>query len=137
VGERDFDFWVGEWDVSWGNGARGRNVISQLFDGNAVLEQFDGRPGIELQGASLSVYDAGGEVWRQTWVDSDRNYLVFEGTFVDGVMDLRTERGGATYRMQWRDIEPDSLRWLWQRQAGDGNWETLWELRYARSGADT
>lgn len=132
MGERDFDFWFGDWDVSWGDGKHGRNVVSHLFDGRAILEQFDGRPGIDLRGTSVSVYDAGSERWRQTWVDSERNYLLFEGVFADGVMDLRTTGDGVVHRMQWRDIEPETLRWLWQRAAEDGSWETRWELRYAR-----
>ncbi|MGH9203900.1 MAG: hypothetical protein ACRD2A_21950, partial [Vicinamibacterales bacterium] len=26
VGDRDFDFWVGRWEVRWGDGAAGTNV---------------------------------------------------------------------------------------------------------------
>jgi hypothetical protein len=132
VGERDFDFWVGEWDVTWDRSARGTNSISYLFDGRAILEQFDGRPGIDLRGTSVSVYDTESARWRQTWVDSERNYLPFEGAFADGVMDLRTTRGGVVHRMLWTDIEHETLRWLWQRVADDGGWETLWELQYVR-----
>jgi hypothetical protein len=132
VSECDFDFWVGEWDVSWGDGKHGTNVVSPLFDGRAILEQFDGRPGIDLCGTSVSVYDGEAARWRQTWVDSERNYLLFEGAFADAVMDLRTTGNGAVYRMQWRDIERDTLRWLWQRVTDDDDWETLWELHYVR-----
>jgi hypothetical protein len=134
VGERDFDFWVGDWDVSWGEDARGTNKVSHLFDGRAILEQFDGRPGIDLLGTSVSVYDSKSARWCQTWVDSERNYLLFEGAFADGGMDLRTTGDGVMYRMQWKDIEDDTLRWLWQRSREDAEWETLWELRYARRG---
>jgi hypothetical protein len=136
VGERDFDFWVGDWDVSWSDGSRGSNVVTSLFEGAAVLEQFDGRPGIDLRGVSISVYDTRSDVWRQTWVDSERNYLSFEGAFADGIMDLRTTRDGVVFRMQWRDIEPNSLRWLWQRRVDEREWETLWELVYARRRLD-
>lgn len=132
MSERDFDFWLGEWDVSWGSGAQGTNLITPLFDGRAILEQFDGRPGIDLRGTSVSVYDSKSARWRQTWVDSDGSYLLFEGAFADGVMDLRTARDGVVYRMQWREIERDTLRWLWQRATDDRDWETLWELRYVR-----
>jgi hypothetical protein len=132
MSERDFDFWLGDWDVNWGDGAHGTNVISPLFDGAAILEQFDGRPGIDLRGTSISVYDSRSARWRQTWVDSERNYLLFEGAFADGVMDLRTAGDEVVYRMQWRDIERDTLTWLWERGTDDGDWETLWELRYVR-----
>jgi hypothetical protein len=134
VGERDFDFWVGGWEVSWGDGARGTNTVKHLFDGRVILEQFDGRPGIDLRGTSVSVYDKSSRR-RQTWVDSERNYLLFEGAFADGVMDLRSTDNGVVHRMLWRDIQHETLRWLWQRAVDDGGWETLWELRYVRRSA--
>src|SRR5262245_41907790 len=67
----DFDFWLGTWDVRWGPSERetGRNVITRSFGGRVVEERFDGRPGIDLLGMSVSVFDEHRELWRQTWVD--------------------------------------------------------------------
>lgn len=133
VGDRDFDFWIGRWRVRWGDGAEGTNVVSKIFDGRVIVEQFDGRPGIGLQGLSVSVYDATEGAWRQTWVDSDGNYIPFTGGMRGNAMDLRGDRAGEPVRMLWRDIRPDSLRWLWERSPNGGSsWETLWELRYER-----
>ena len=47
-------------------------------------------------------------------------------------MELRGEHRGEPRRMVWRDIEADSLTWLWQRSADSGTWETLWALAYSR-----
>jgi len=128
-----FDFWLGRWEVRWGEGARGTNEITKVMDGRVVLERFDGRPGTELVGMSVSVYDPDDGLWRQTWVDSQGSYLQFQGNARDGVMELRGEHGGEPRRMVWGDIEDASLTWLWQR-SGDGgsSWETLWELAYSR-----
>jgi hypothetical protein len=41
---RDFDFWLGDWDVSWGEGERGTNVTEAIFGSKVILERFDGRP---------------------------------------------------------------------------------------------
>ena len=49
----DFDFWVGAWDLSWPPDGHGRNVISRVLDDRVVLEQFDGRQGIEMRGMSV------------------------------------------------------------------------------------
>ena len=56
----DFDFWLGTWSVRWGTGddETGRDVISRAFGGRVVEEQFDGRPGVDLRGMSMSVFDA-------------------------------------------------------------------------------
>lgn len=134
MGERDFDFWLGRWEVRWRDGKYGTNVVSKIFDGKVIVEQFDGRPGIALRGLSVSVHDAREEVWRQTWVDNDGNYLPFVGGMHDGVMELRGERPGRELvRMQWRDVERDSLRWLWERSVDGGTtWETLWKVHYCR-----
>ena len=50
---------------------------------------------------------------------------------------LRTSavRGGVPVelRMIFRDIEPDSFRWLWERSTDAGaTWATAWEIAYTR-----
>lgn len=136
VHEDEFDFWLGSWDVSWADGARGRNVVRKILSGRVVLEEFDGRPGTPLRGTSVSVFDHDAGVWRQTWVDNQGNYLDFAGSFRRGVMDLRRDGGRFAYRMRWLDIERDSVTWLWERRAPDARrWTTLWRLAYARAKA--
>jgi hypothetical protein len=135
MGADAFDFWLGRWEASWGAGARGTNEITKILGGRVIEERFDGRPGTDFQGMSVSVYDADDGLWLQTWVDSQGGYLRFEGTFHNGVMELRGEQGGEPRRMLWRDLQPDSLTWLWQRSGDAGvSWETLWELAYSRLG---
>lgn len=134
---REFDFWLGEWDLTWGDGQRATNSIYQDFDGRVIVESFDGRPSIELQGMSVSTYDVDAGCWRQTWVDNRGSYLDFRGEFRDGQMDLRTERvvdGRPTLlRMRWFDIARDALTWAWERSFDGGRtWETLWQVAYSR-----
>ena len=61
------------------DGATGRNVITKSFDGRVVEERFHGRPGIELRGMSVSVYDGHRDRWFQTSVDDEGNYFALEG----------------------------------------------------------
>jgi len=42
--EKQLDFWLGEWDVSWGEGQHGTNHIQRVLDGLVIQEDFDGRP---------------------------------------------------------------------------------------------
>jgi hypothetical protein len=134
---RQFDFWLGEWDLAWGDGEHATNSIYLDFDDRVIVESFDGRPSIELQGMSISTYDEDAACWRQTWVDNNGGYLAFKGAYADGRMDLRTRREvdgrPALMRMLWSGIRHDTLTWRWQRSFDRGSsWETLWQIAYTR-----
>jgi hypothetical protein len=127
----DFDFWLGMWRGEWGDdGAHGTNSISKEYDGRVVYERFDGRPGADFTGMSVSVYDEQEDCWRQTWVDDAGNYFHLVGRFEqDEMILLCRER----YRMRFFDITPKSFRWTWERRKGEA-WELSWEIDYRRLG---
>ena len=134
---RQFDFWLGEWDCSWGDGEGGTNSVYLDLGDKVVVESFDARPSLEYQGMSHSVYDRAVARWKQTWVDSDGTYLDFVGGFENGVMELRrngeVDGAPAVFRMRWENIERDSLDWSWQRSDdGGATWTTLWAIGYTR-----
>ena len=60
-----FDFWLGEWDVSWGDGQHGRNHVTRILDSHVIQESFNGAPAVEFQGLSLSVYSPRLRQWQQ------------------------------------------------------------------------
>jgi hypothetical protein len=128
----EFDFWLGEWDARW-DGGRGTNVVTSELDGAVILERFDGRPGTDLQGISVSVQDGG--TWRQTWVDSQHGYLDFSGGMREGVMELHHERDvdgeRARFRMRFTEIASSSFVWFWERLVDD-TWEERWRIDYTR-----
>ena len=135
--QRQFDFWLGEWDLSWGDGATATSSIYLDFDGHVIVESFDGRPSLELQGTSLSTYDFDRRLWRQTWVDNQGSHYEFAGAFRAGEMELRTETevcGRPTLlRMRWFNIREDALDWAWERSDDGGqHWTPLWEVAYSR-----
>lgn len=145
---RQFDFWLGEWDVTWpteqaggeaGERGSGTNRITRMFGDCVIEENFSNGDG-SFTGHSVSVYDERAALWRQTWVDSDGNYLWFTGRFDGQAMDLRTEpiqreSGIAVYRMLWSDISEDSLEWAWQVSPDQGDtWRDLWNISYRRRG---
>ena len=83
---RQFDFWLGEWDLTWGESGRGINRITAVLDNRVIQEEFDGTPSTPLRGLSVSTYNAQMGKWQQTWVDNTGSYLDFVGEFVDGKM---------------------------------------------------
>ncbi|MEO0617595.1 MAG: hypothetical protein AAFY69_15810, partial [Pseudomonadota bacterium] len=110
------DFWVGDWAVSWtdadGNTLTGRNRIDRdAYSGCVVTERFDGRPGLDLQGTSVSVYDVAARTWRQTWVDNQGGYIALTGgPRPDGSFSLQTAvaPNQPRFRMTWSEIQDDS-----------------------------
>src|SRR3954466_12878103 len=85
VEHRQFDFWVGHWDVYVPSGKKaGENRIEVIADGCALLEQWSGGGGVT--GKSLNIYDTSDRRWHQTWVDNSGTLLMLTGAFVDRSM---------------------------------------------------
>src|SRR6185436_10682044 len=126
---RQLDFWVGEWDLTYGDGNKGRNRITKILDGCVILEEFSGAPGVQLDGRSFSTFDRATGRWKQTWVDSSGSYLDFVGSMegANTVFSRQATQGGRTFlqRMIFLDVKPESLTWLWQRSDDGGtSWKT-------------
>ena len=137
TGYNQFDFWLGEWDLSWGDDGKGINKITRILDQCVILENFDGGEAGQLRGLSVSTFNPGTGKWYQTWVDNNGTYLDFIGGMEGERMILTRTfmRDGREMmqRMIFRDIKADSLIWDWQRSADKGEtWEDLWQIRYSR-----
>lgn len=132
--ERQFDFWLGEWDLTWGEDGKATNHVLRVMNKEIIQENFTAP---ELQGMSVSAYDRERGVWCQTWVDSTGAYLDFTGIFEDGKMILVRDaivRGETCkQRMVWFNIEANHFDWNWERSDDYGTtWCTLWEIKYKR-----
>ncbi len=133
---RQLDFWVGTWDLTWGEDGRGTNVIERAYDDCVILERFDGG---DFEGMSMSTWVPAIGAWRQTWVDNQGGYLEFVGGWEDDrmVLSRTTTRDGKeiSQRMVFHDIGENSLLWDWESsEDGEKSWKTLWQIRYRRRG---
>lgn len=142
---RQFDFWVGQWELSWPASetserkpGRGTNRIERTLDDCVIAEHFTGTPGMDLRGMSVSTFNQRKGKWQQTWVDNSGGYLDFVGEFKDGEMILVREAVNGKnqkflQRMVWKNIKPDSLDWSWERSDDGGQtWKVLWPIHYQR-----
>ncbi|KAA3619966.1 MAG: DUF1579 domain-containing protein [Calditrichaeota bacterium] len=143
---RQFDFWLGTWDLAWPGGqmgipegqtGTGTNQIKKVL-GTCVIEENFSFPGGKFDGRSLSVFNPQKKMWQQTWVDNSGAYLLFEGQVEDGKMVLQmepVERNGKTFisRMVFENITENALDWNWQRSSDGGKtWKDLWNIHYTR-----
>jgi hypothetical protein len=135
---RQFDFWLGEWDVRDPAGKLvGRNHITSLHQGCVLLENY--RAGA-FSGSSLNVYDADRRKWHQTWVDSGGSLLVIEGGLDDGRMILAGEtldaaKAGSLVanRITWTPLPDGRVRQLWESSTDNGaTWTTAFDGFYAK-----
>jgi hypothetical protein len=132
--ENQFDFWLGEWNVTWGEDGNGTNHIERILDGKIIQENFTAP---DLHGMSVSSFDPERGLWCQTWVDNNGTYLDFTGKFEDAKMILSRDaiiKGQACkQRMVWYDIRENQLEWNWERSDDNGkSWRVLWQIHYTR-----
>ena len=82
---RQFDFWVGTWDVTNAGGQpAGRNVITLEEKGMLLVEHWTNTQG--ATGTSINFHDAADGRWHQIWVDPSGEVTRYAGTFHDGAM---------------------------------------------------
>ena len=134
---RQFDFWVGDWDLTWGDSGRGTNIITRELDNCVIEEHFSAEPKGTFDGRSVSTYDVKYHRWLQTWVDNSGGYLDFVGGWTGEKMifwrEAVTDSGSFLQRMVYYDIEKNSLDWKWEKSTdGGANWQTLWQIHYKR-----
>jgi hypothetical protein len=140
---RQFDFWIGTWDVfPWtapaGGGARlGTNTIAPIMRHCALLEQWTDAQG--GTGQSFNWWDQNLRTWRQLWLAEDGGTLDYtQGEFRDGAMRFSgwTRRPGGRrveQRLTFFHLHADTVRQLFESSLDSGRtWQPGFDGRYIR-----
>lgn len=136
---RQFDFWLGHWDVFTPDGKpAGENLIEPVLGGCALRESWSGRGG--FTGQSLNSYDASDRQWHQSWVDNQGGRLQLAGRRIGETMELGSagphpDKPGTTLRqrIRWTPQPDGSVRQLWESSIDDGGtWKVEFDGRYVR-----
>lgn len=115
---RQFDFWVGEWDVENPSGAQvGTNRISIGLDGCLVEESWTGSNG--TRGRSLNTYDSRTGQWHQSWLDVFAQHLRLAGGLEGDAMVMSGDRvalSGVPIRdeITWTPLPTGVVRQFWE-----------------------
>lgn len=137
---REFDFWVGEWDVTPVNLPAGRpkpqSRIEKILADCVILENWmpPGNPG----GKSFNIYNRAKQQWEQTWVDASGAVVHFSGHVRDGNMYYTSTTplpNGATQlgKMTFFRVAADSVRQLWEQSTDNGKtWNVGFDGMYVR-----
>ncbi len=133
---REFDFWVGEWDVTSDGKKIAESSIRKIVGGCVIFENYTDPRG--FSGKSFNFYDSTLKKWRQTWVDSGGNVSEFSGEYKDGAMHYEGEshrRDGRRIlrRMIVSNLGADRVRQYSENSVDGGKiWRTSYDFLYLR-----
>lgn len=138
---RQFDFWIGEWDVFDCDGQRvGRNVITKDEKGFLLTEKWTNSNG--GTGTSINYYDPRERQWKQTWVDAGGNVVQYCGGWSKGKMILTghlTNPNGMVVdsRVSYSVNTDGSVRQLVERSSDEGrSWRVYFDGKYVPHSAE-
>jgi len=152
-GQKDFDFFMGDWTVK---NRRLKRILQGASDdwyeftatakarpiwgGLANIDEFEGdMPSGRLQGMTIRLYDSKTQQWRLYWANAQRA-VVDEpviGRFENGrgefFNDELYEGKPIRVRYVWSKITPTSCQWEQAFSPDQGQtWETNWVMELTR-----
>lgn len=139
---RQFDFWIGEWDVrpfATPNAAPIARSIIERANGNCtIVENYYTKAG--YTGKSFNIYDASRQQWRQFWNDNTGVVVEFFGVYDanEKALKYRSESLSASGqkslgRMTFYRRDDGSVRQLWESSTDNGTtWSVLFDGLYTR-----
>ena len=136
---RQFDFWLGDWDVFGPGGKRlGENHIVAVEKGCGLRETWVSASGIT--GTSLNFYDRDEKTWFQAWTDNTGGALRLSGGLRGRDMVLQSEptppdaKGVRTVnRVTWSPLASGKVRQLWETSTDGGKtWTTAFDGTYVK-----
>lgn len=148
---RQFDFWIGEWDVLNRQRAPGPpddttlydtggavDRVHAMLDGCLIVEHWEGHllPDRHVIGFSARAWDPETRRWVTllNWPGPrGAVFFLIRGRFEDGVASFVFEpAAGGFVRYRFRDVARDRLTWEGARSEDGDRWEPFWIMRFRR-----
>jgi hypothetical protein len=132
---RQFDFWIGEWDVKNPQGKIvGSSSVQQILGDCVIFENYE-TPA--YAGKSFNIYDREDKKWHQTWVDKNGVLTEYIGELKDGKMIYTADetRGGkrTLLKMTFTKQSDGNVRQFGEQSTDGGKtWQTRYDLVYVR-----
>ena len=146
---RQFDFWVGEWDVTPFQMApapnlplMGTNRIELQLEQCMIVEHWTGGGPGGGEGKSINFWDTNRNKWRQIWVADGGSSLDYEGEYRDGAMrfegwTLAPNGTRVLQKLTFFAIHRDTVRQLFETSTDSGRtWQPGFDGRYVRRKQD-
>lgn len=151
---RDFDFWLGAWEVRLADGTlAGENLVQVSGDGCFITERWQGVRG--STGFSLNFFDPAAGRWRQIWVSAgsiieisgtrQAGSMVLEGEIrylqahsaASGTSDTASVGPIRRFRGRWTPLPDGRVRQFFEElipaDAGEEKWQPWFEGFYVKA----
>jgi hypothetical protein len=139
---RQFDFWVGNWNVTPNQGGPliGRSRVESRIGDCVVHEHWFGKG--DHVGESFNIYNAATGQWEQFWVADSGNRLYLHGGMVGASMVIEGDRdrpdpkSGVLLRdrITYTPNADGSVRQLWEISADGGKtWNASFDGLYRKA----
>jgi hypothetical protein len=135
-GYRQFDFWLGEWDVFAGSQKVGYNNVKTLQQGCVVEENWEAAGG-RGTGQSFNFYNPVTRRWHQSYMGSGGDNWMMDGEYKDGALryegHIYTPGSDTLVHMTFFNMEPGKVRQFAETSNDGGKtWTTTWDAIYVR-----
>ncbi len=153
---RQFDFWIGEWQIeqqirhsdgSWLS-FEATNEVKYILDSTVIAEHWQGEVQFfwdamdkpdSLKGFSLRYYDEKIAQWRIFWMDNRHPQLGngFSGSFMGpGTAEFfrKNEEGESVARISFAAQGAGEVLWELAVPSGESDWKVVWKMYMTRKG---
>ncbi len=140
--QRQFDFWIGEWDV-YVTGTTtpkvGHSLIQNVAGECLILENWTALGPVPNTGKSMNFFDVQTGTWEQVWMGSGGGLGRFiNGKYEDGAMRFTFTQPAANGavsqgKFTFFNMGPDKVRQLNETSNDQGKtWQTVYDFTYVR-----
>jgi tetratricopeptide (TPR) repeat protein len=135
---RQFDFWIGEWDVYMGGNLAGKSKIQLILKDCVIVENWESAS-YGYSGKSYNVYNPGIKKWQQFWVDSAAGPTLYTGELINGEMRFDADKYNPDgtkmmTKMIFYKLGPDKVRQHIQQSSDGGKtWTDYFDGEYRRT----
>ena len=134
-GYRQFDFWLGEWDVYIAGQKVGTSNIKSLQSGCIIEENWAG--GFGETGQSFNFYNPITKKWHESYMGNRGGNWMMDGEYTDGAMryqgHMYTPKGDALVHTTLFNLGPDKVRHVSETSTDGGKtWTKVWDALYER-----
>jgi len=134
---RQFDYWLGNWSVSYGGPLAGTSKVESALDRCVIVESWDGAR--NHSGKTIFAYSPDDHGWYGIFADNEGRVHVFnQGKVSAGTAEFQgTNRGptGQTVlnRVKIVRISADKVEQTWEKSTNNGRtWNMAYRGEYTR-----